>query len=258
MLPILLAGLLGAIYLGTCMFLSLRKSSNFTPPVFPHLISPSTHNDEYARHHGLLTDFNRDSWTMTENQCDASFHPLWSPLYDSKIEVDSRGGHTLARQSRIERDMAASRELACVKVVNNSLYLSHYGHMPGGSRTEAAISLLERAVTTSTEPLADVQFCLSSQDQPDGGTFSLSRRADQKDIWLAPDFGFWAWPEPGVGSYVGLRQRIRQVEAKVGGWQGKKKELFWRGATWIGKERQVREEEGDTLGKIAQSFPSRS
>lgn len=84
-------------------------------------------------------------------------------------------------------------------------------------------------------------------DQPVPGTFSLSRKEGDDDIWLAPDFGFWAWPEPGVGSYVGFRYKARQVEASIRGWAGKKKELFWRGATWIGEERRVRDAEAATL-----------
>jgi hypothetical protein len=66
----------------------------------------------------------------------------------------------------------------------------------------------------------------------------LTKRGDF-NAWLAPDFGFWSWPEPGIGSYIGLRHRARQIENKVGSWTDKKKKLFWRGATWIGEERRV-------------------
>lgn len=95
--------------------------------------------------------------------------------------------------------------------------------MPGGAA---------RCISLLTPP--------SPPDQAVDGTFSLTRRKGQESIWLAPDFGFWAWPEPGVGSYVGFRHKARQVEARVGGWAWKKKSLFWRGATWIGEERRVR------------------
>lgn len=95
---------------------------------------------------------------MTEDQCDAAFHPLWKPIYDSKAITDRKpgGGHTLKEQERIEREEAKGRELTCVKIVNNALYLTAFAHSNGGSRTEAGISLLERAVTTAPEKLPNV------------------------------------------------------------------------------------------------------
>lgn len=69
---------------------------------------------------------------------------------------DSRGGHTFQRQLRIEREQAKKLELTCVKIINNTLYLSDFYHSAGGSRPESGISLLQRAVITATEKLADV------------------------------------------------------------------------------------------------------
>lgn len=205
---------------------------------------PVDHPDLYAKHHGLLTDFNRESWTMTEEQCDAAFHPLYLSLYESQALTKSLGGHTIHRQKALEKEEANDKGLMCHKIINNTLYISQFGHFEHGSRTEAAAMLLERSITTSTEPLPDVRFCLSSEDHGTPGTFSLTKIGNE-DMWLAPDFGFFSWPEPGIGSYAGYRYRARQVENKVGGWRGKKKKLFWRGATWIGEERRVLAEVAD-------------
>ncbi|UZJ50723.1 hypothetical protein CBS101457_000043 [Exobasidium rhododendri] len=244
-----LLSLLAAIYLAISLLFSSLRSPRFVMPTFTSSSNlPFDHPDQYAREHGLLADFNRESWTMSEEQCDAAFHPLWQPLYQSKIYSDSKGGHTLKQQESIEKDLAAGLELTCVKILNNTLYIIDFHHSNGGSRAEAGISLLERAVVTSTDRIPDVRFCLSTQDQPVHNIFAMSRKEGEHEVWLAPDFNFWAWPEPGVGSYVGFRHKARQVEKDIRGWAGKKKQLFWRGATWIGEERKV-------LAEVASSNP---
>jgi hypothetical protein len=150
------AGLLAGVYLTTALLFSTLGNSRFAAPIFPVTKVPSDHPDQYAREHGLLVDFNRESWTLPQEQCDAAFHPLWQTLYESKIHFDSKGGHTLRQQEAIEKDDAHYLELTCVKIINNTLYLSDFHHMDRGSRTEASISLLERSVITSPEMLPDV------------------------------------------------------------------------------------------------------
>lgn len=86
---------------------------------------------------------------------------------------------------------------------------------------------------------AKLVFVFTLADHPVNGAFALSKVEGEDNVWLSPDFGFWAWPEPGVGSYVGFRHQAREVERKIRGWSGKKKQLFWRGATWLGEERRV-------------------
>lgn len=70
--------------------------------------------------------------------------------------------------------------------------------------------------------------------------------------WLMPDFGFWAWPEPGVGSYIKVQQDAREMEegapvprelleasappanaAIAYTWANKIPKAMWRGATYI-------------------------
>lgn len=143
----------------------MLQLSKYTPPTFPYYTAvPADHTDQYARQQGLSIEFNRESWTLSQDQCDAAFHPLWKPLYDSKACSESRGGRTLHQQRDVEKE-AAARELTCVKIINNTLYITDFYHSNGGSRTEAGISLLERSVVTGPEKLPDVRFCLSTQGE---------------------------------------------------------------------------------------------
>ena len=153
----MLVGLLAAIYLVASLFFSILWFPHFNPPSFPSFSNlPVDHPDQYAQKHGLSVDFNRESWTLTEEQCDAAFHPLWKPLYDSKVYSDDKGGHTLGQQKDIEKHLAAKLELTCVKIINNTVYLSDFHHSAGGSRPESGISLLERSIVTGPEKLPDV------------------------------------------------------------------------------------------------------
>jgi hypothetical protein len=139
------------------MCLSLLPAASFKIPSFPSYSKlPVDHPDVYARSQGLITDFDRKSWTMSEEQCDAAFNPLWLPLYESKKLTESQGGHSLKRQEKLEKQESEPHRLMCHKIINNTLYLSQFNHMEHGSRVEAAAMLLERAIATSPERLPDV------------------------------------------------------------------------------------------------------
>lgn len=77
------------------------------------------------------------------------------------------------------------------------------------------------------------------------------------DAWYVPeaskltlDFGFFSWPEPGVGSYVDVRRQTLAYETELGlslngsavlsdSWTAKSRQLFWRGSPMV-EVRQVR------------------
>lgn len=64
------------------------------------------------------------------------------------------------------------------------------------------------------------------------GKFGLDRAPYLEDVWLMPDYGWFAWPEH-VGSYKDYRRRAAKIEKEVG-WAGKENKLFWRGSMRVG------------------------
>ncbi|KEF50895.1 uncharacterized protein A1O9_13055, partial [Exophiala aquamarina CBS 119918] len=57
-------------------------------------------------------------------------------------------------------------------------------------------------------------------------------RAEDKDIWLIPDFGYWSSPETKVGSMCAVQMKAALAEQVDGWpWQGKVKKILRRGAT---------------------------
>jgi hypothetical protein len=77
-----------------------------------------------------------------------------------------------------------------------------------------------------------------------------------RNIADALDFGFFSWPEPGVGAYTEVRDKAKAFETDLGlmmdangtvetsSWDRKEAKLMWRGVPMV-DVRQVR-------------FPSRS
>lgn len=120
---------------------------------------------------------------------------------------------------------------ARVVIYNNEVYLRTY-RQSDFTRSQAALHLLHLAVVTSRERLPNVEFCINLVDWGSRGKFSLDRAPYLEDVWLMPDYGWFAWPEH-VGAYKDYRRRAAKVEQDIG-WSGKIDKLFWRGSMKVG------------------------
>lgn len=120
---------------------------------------------------------------------------------------------------------------ARIVIYNNEVYLKTY-RQSDFTRSQAALHLLHLAVVTSRERLPNVEFCVNLVDWGSRGKFGLDRAPDLEDVWLMPDYGWFAWPEH-VGAYKDYRRRAAKVEKDVG-WDGKQNKLFWRGSMKVG------------------------
>lgn len=86
--------------------------------------------------------------------------------------------------------------------------------------------------STDEQMLPNIEFVFSIEDwtiADDLPIWSYDRRRDDRNTWLMPDFGFYAWPEPGIGTYSEVRRRMRDVEESVP-FADKIPQLVWRGA----------------------------
>lgn len=103
------------------------------------------------------------------------------------------------------------------------------------SRELATLHSLHRALVTSPTPLPNIEFTFISDDKnAPHASWSYARRADERVVWLLPDYGFWSWPEPKVGSYTEVQRKARETEESGDGggytWARKHAQLLWRGA----------------------------
>jgi hypothetical protein len=91
---------------------------------------------------------------------------------------------------------------------------------------EATVLSLYRAVTTSPDPLPDLDLGIQLDDIafPHPSLWSLDRPIGERGTWLVPDFGFFSWPETYAGSWRDFLCRAERVEAGLQ-WADKRDKL---------------------------------
>lgn len=106
----------------------------------------------------------------------------------------------------------------------------------------AILHQINRALITAPDPseIPNIEFQFVVNDHPVSNTWSLARSdssEEVQDTWLMPDYGFWSWPEPYIGSYAEAREKIRAVDKPLS-WADKKDQVVWRGTVhWNGELR---------------------
>lgn len=101
------------------------------------------------------------------------------------------------------------------------------------SREFATLLALHRAMISSPERLPNIEFAFNSDDRiASAPMWGYARRAEDTDIWLIPDFGYWSWPETKVGTMKEVQMKATMLEdEETGAWRNKVQKLLWRGAT---------------------------
>lgn len=107
----------------------------------------------------------------------------------------------------------------------------------------ATLQSLHRALVAAPDrrALPNVEFVFTIDDFGDGNApmWTYSKKAGDDHFWLMPDFGYWSWPEPRVGSYGRVRRLMARVDdgevvdgVRRGGLDFAQKipQIFWRGA----------------------------
>jgi hypothetical protein len=97
----------------------------------------------------------------------------------------------------------------------------------------ASLSAMYRSVLAAppTAEIPNIEFVFSVEDlpaQPNKPMWSLARRVQDHNLWLIPDFGFWSWDMPSLGTLdeVATEAILRE---SVEPWDQKMEKLVWRG-----------------------------
>ena len=181
-------------------------------------------------------DVHRDgnNYGLSDEHCASTFPKLYKHIDDTvkvfenqpiiKEEIDSQ-----ATDGRTVKAMIYDGELYII---------SDSGLEDPFSRGMATVSAIHRALVAYPDraSLPNCEFVLYTDDATqiplNKPTFAYTKKPgeENENIWLMPDFGFFSWPEPKVGSYAEVRRQIARVEAEVP-FEEKIEKLVWRGAT---------------------------
>ncbi|KAI5840549.1 DUF821 domain-containing protein [Morchella snyderi] len=171
-------------------------------------------------------DWKRDGGNllMTDEQCSAAFPDLF---FEIERAAATRKGNKITfeeldaikPQYGYGRAMIYDQQLYVISI-DSTIY----------SRTMATLQAINRAILTSPEPLPNIEFTFVVNDKIEPTTtWALTRHSSETDIWLMPDFGYYSWPEPKVGTYSEVQRKILAAE-HTSPWSSKKTKLVWRGA----------------------------
>ncbi|KAJ3110394.1 hypothetical protein HK100_003053, partial [Physocladia obscura] len=198
------------------------KKSTPENPAFGHTLERSW--DKETGFKGKMSRF--DNIAMSHDSCRNSFPKLYYEVDRSWKFYKKRG------ISKSDLDALANEQNLRIVIKKNKLYIKAFEN-GFHTRTKAVAAAIHEAIMMSPEPIPDCEFVITTEDKGTGrpGLWALTRHNTDEMTWLYPDFGFFAWPEVGVDSYEGIREKAFEVETEIHSKKKKKIEkLLWRGA----------------------------
>jgi len=136
-----------------------------------------------------------------------------------------------------------------VKIRNKGLYIIETGEAEWSYRGLAILNQIFTAIKSTSDRIPDIEFFVNLNDIPGmEGAWSLTRRNEDHSVVLMPDFGYWSWPEPKVGTYARVRAKSEKINKEYP-WNNKTDKLLFRGALDIDHEGVRGHFENATKGK---------
>jgi hypothetical protein len=183
-------------------------------------------------------DRDRNDHSLTGEQCDAAFPDLYHEIYRSQAYWQERQGQRKLNDSQWGLEWTTGAGLR-VMVYDGQLHvvesrgLNHFLHWE--ERSKATLANIHRAIVSSREPVPNIEFSIKIDDNihleegtPETTTWCFSRNvsdSSMEQVWLIPDFNFWAYPRVAAAYGDYQREAIRVGED----YDGKIPKLIWRG-----------------------------
>ncbi|KAF2000766.1 hypothetical protein P154DRAFT_522358 [Amniculicola lignicola CBS 123094] len=195
---------------------------------YPVLPSNAT-SDEDER---WVFQYRRDAnnYGLDEDQCQAAFPGLYEDIDRAK---KYRGKRKVTEQDLSSFDL--TKGMVRAMIFDGELYVLQTFMVDNVNRQKAvgALASIHRSIVTThyREAIPNIEFVFSVEDlpaQPDKPIWTLARRAQDHNLWLIPDFGFWSWDMPQIGTYSEVATETMQRES-IEPWDQKQEKLVWRG-----------------------------
>ncbi|KAJ9628499.1 hypothetical protein H2203_002398 [Taxawa tesnikishii (nom. ined.)] len=184
-----------------------------------------------------------NDFTFTEQQCDAAFPALYHEI-DRALDYWGENGGVRAENIDLSwSKLGAIRAL----IYNKQLYVIESKNATNDPqlrrRALATLNQINRAISTSREPIPNIEFAFKVTDVADPPTrngvehtmWSYARNTNKSahdKLWLMPDFNLWSW-EHVVGSFVDFQRAASEYDVPI---TEKTPKLVWRGALWVNEK----------------------
>jgi hypothetical protein len=177
-------------------------------------------------------DYARDSlnFGLTREQCNVAFPGYFEEVHRA-VEARSRRPNivTVDELDAIE----ISRGMGRAMIVDGKLRVLESKHLDEDHRKKglAILYSIYRAISADGRSIPNVEFVFSIEDMvkhPSQPIWSLSRRTQDSNLWLMPDFGFWSWDLQDLGTLDDVVEQVTRYEASTA-WTAKIQKLVWRG-----------------------------
>lgn len=169
---------------------------------------------------------------MSEYKCNAAFPGLFEEVHRAVGWRLKQGSNvTVAELDSITIERGRVR----VMIVDGQIRILEASHSYDDQRKRALAILysIHRAISTDPRAIPNIEFIMSADDMVDSPSqvvWALTRRAQDQNLWLMPDFGFWSWDIEDIGAMDDIAEQvIRDEQATV--WDAKIQKLVWRGTT---------------------------
>ncbi|KAI5481532.1 hypothetical protein MNV49_004289 [Pseudohyphozyma bogoriensis] len=159
---------------------------------------------------------------LTHEECDAGFPLLWTEVKSTRDHFQNKGGIF-----KKDVDSAEKEDGTRVAIIDGRLYIKRW-NPESTTRSQAVLHSLHQAISTSPEPMPDVEFWFRATDNlVYGAHFGLNKEVG-KQLWLL------------VKGWVDYRRKVMELDPKLT-WAQKGDKLFWRGAFLSDFRRKLRD-----------------
>ena len=167
---------------------------------------------------------------MSEDKCTAAFPGLFEEVYRAVgLRAEQQKKVSLADLDAITIERGRVRAM----IINGTIRILEAKQPHDDHRKKALATLysIHRAISTRPKAIPDIEFVFSIDDMvdcPSQPVWTLARRSQDQNLWLMPDFGFWAWDLDDIGTIDDVSEQIERDE-EAAGWDSKIRKLVWRG-----------------------------